>query len=241
MESKYIYLNTSNRSSGSIVQPTWSLRDPLNNILSIRCAALNLPNTFYNISAALSTNTFTVTDTGGTVTITLSDGFYTATSLYAALKTALDADGTLNGTYTLSQSTTTFKTTISCNVNFSISTATNLSRLLGYSSTTATGLSAVSENIPNLTIGPIYLELVNMNLRTNFDTQVRNTLSIVFPDQDFGALLSLPVDDPSFVAFTQKQSIDRIQLQLVNEDGILLNNNGVDYSVVLELTLSNTA
>jgi hypothetical protein len=96
-----------------------------------------------------------VTDPGGTSTVTLAAGDYyltKTTGLLAAFKTALDANATLSGTYTVTLSDTdelaTGKVTIACNQTYSLTwSSTTLRDILGFTGnisavTTSTGASA---------------------------------------------------------------------------------------------------
>lgn len=229
--SKSIYISSKNRSSGTANSFTTLLRDPVD-ASGIRLLSLSLPNTFYNITS--SNNTLTVTDTGGIASVTITAGFYDLTGLYAALKTALDGNATLNGTYTLSQSSVTYKTTISCTVNFNISTSTTLSQMLGYSGTTTTGASATSENIPNINIGSVYIA-TDVALNTYVDSQIRNVIAKATASETFGSYLSLPYEDPQYIQFKSPMTLSQIGLTLTDQDGTLLDTNGVEWSCIVEL------
>jgi hypothetical protein len=229
--SKTIYLSSKNRSTGSANSFITLLRDPVD-ASGIRLNSLSLPNVFYNITS--SNNVLTVTDTGGTASVTITTGFYDLTGLYAALKTVLDSNGTLNGTYTLTQNTVSYKSVISCTVNYSISTSTALSRLLGFTSTTATGLTATSENIPNINIGTIYIA-TDIALNTYVDTNIRNVIAKATANETFGSYLELPYDDPQYIQFKSPLTLSQIGLTLTNEDGAQLDTNGVEWSCIIEL------
>lgn len=65
-------------------------------------------------------NVLNVTDTGGSTTVTFTAGEYIASSLATEIKTILDADATLNGTYTVTYNKLDQEFTIACDEVFSL-------------------------------------------------------------------------------------------------------------------------
>jgi hypothetical protein len=61
------------------------------NIVSIRIASVELPNSYYNVSSYLKTNSFLLTYLGNNYTISVSDGNYTATELANSIQETMNA------------------------------------------------------------------------------------------------------------------------------------------------------
>lgn len=105
-------------------------------------------------------NYIDVTDTGGTAAVEIAENSdqqtrfegYSAEDLASTLQTALNADGTLNGTYTITYNHNTQKFNIACDENCTIlwntgtNTAKNMAGLMGFQkNNTSSGQSHTSD------------------------------------------------------------------------------------------------
>jgi hypothetical protein len=175
-------------SGAQIPAYTFTLPQSINDVKSIQVNNIEIPMSYYNISAALGNNVFTI----GTKLITVADGFYTVLTLKTAVNNALISasvsgvtfDVSYNGNpYTFFQNTSGSPITIAfavkpsntCNgvTNTPVGSNTSgdfdkynfkskLGWLLGFrniSYTIATGTTKYSEGILDLTM-PRYLYLV---------------------------------------------------------------------------------
>ena len=96
--------------------PLFTIGVPLPNVVGMKILEVIIPFSYYVINS--SNNTFTLTETVGAVsqTVTLAVGNYNSTSILTALNTSLDAASVAGGnsfTYTSSFSTVTNKLSIS--------------------------------------------------------------------------------------------------------------------------------
>lgn len=89
----------------------WNFRRPLKDVVAIELVSGCIPADLYNVTA--DWNSFVFSDTGSTkVTVTLTPGQYTPTTLAAELQLELNAIQGATNTYTVSYSDTTKRLTI---------------------------------------------------------------------------------------------------------------------------------
>lgn len=137
----------------------------------------------------IGSGTFDVTDSGGTENLAYSSGTYihedisSVLSDYSDFATQLQSDlngsGTLNGTYTVTWSTSAFTYTISCDENFTGALNTVMKNVLGRSTNmTASQTSHASE------IRPYYVISTNVGAKSNVidDYEPRDIVQGAFAD-----------------------------------------------------------
>jgi hypothetical protein len=98
---------------------TFTLPQPINDVKSIYVTNLELPISFYNISAAFGNNVMKVNDS----LLTIPDGTYTATSLKTAFQTALNELSLSSVTFDISNNgnnIVSFRTSSSLGLNFAV-------------------------------------------------------------------------------------------------------------------------
>jgi hypothetical protein len=114
------YDNYSQTVSGSLTRWfTFTLPQPINDVKSIYVTNLELPMSFYNISAAFGNNVMKVNDK----LLTIPDGTYTALSLRTAFQTALSSLSLSSVTFDISNngnSIVSFSTTSALGLNFAV-------------------------------------------------------------------------------------------------------------------------
>lgn len=243
---------------------TISLPDRLTNVKSIMVCTAEIPITYYNISENLGNNFFTAIVSGVSYNISIPDSQYTFASITTAINTAISALS-LNLTYGTtsnnSASHSTFHSSDSFILHFDMD-ATNsfdkynfkskLGWLLGFrkQSYTISNATITSECLIDLN-GSRYLYLVideytqnNTNSFTspqagflmNKNILARITISPAF---QFGSIL--PANNFNGLLLTDKRSyngiidIKRLNIQLVNDIGIPMKLNGIDFSFCLEV------
>jgi len=80
-----------------------------------------------------ATASMTITDSGGSETVTLAEGGHTLDAALTAWQTAANASGTLARTYTFDYSTATDQVVLTATGNFDVALAGNLAAALGFS------------------------------------------------------------------------------------------------------------
>lgn len=248
-----------------------SLPEQINDVKSITVSALELPMSFYNITAAMGTNLFQIIDASNTkFIIDVSDGYYDASGIVSAINTSLTNLGLLitmsivnnrtiftsaTGTYTFNFA---MQTQLSCsNVNGSVATfdkynlKTKLGWLLGFRNITYmldVNKSIQSEGVynfnsrylylvvdefissnPNSFISPLSTSLINKNILAKIILdEVTYQYGTTFPAcENLGRLIS---DTRTYSGCV---NIQRLKVQIVNEYGLPVDLNGLDFSFCL--------
>jgi hypothetical protein len=222
------------------------------NIASIRIASVELPNSYYNVSSYLKTNSFSVVYLGTSYTISVSDGNYTATELANAVQDSMNA--LIEGDWKLTFNEITGKMTIEeLNLTpFSLDFDPNndfpkrtrdfgLGAILGFRQKRYTLESSYTGEAPVNVYGDQYLLLKVNDYETIFTktrekgqiaslakiqlTQGKN--SVVF----FGGEPFLT----SRYVFEQPVNIESLAIQLMNPNGDIVDFTGQDWSFTIEL------
>ena len=240
-----------------------TLPQRLTDVRSMSVVSVEIPMTFYNISAALGNNAILLTNGGTTLLLDISDGQYDATSIMTALNARKNGLGITGMSFSLVGNRTTITSSASITkMNFDVDATGNFTKnnfksrlgwLLGFrsqsvsiSSTTAktsdafvdmTGsryLYLVVDEFSSCGnqssfISPLPMSLINKNVlaRISLDKTVYPFLSVLPANNSDGYLVS---DTRSY---TGKVDIQKLNVQIVNENGVIMNLNGADFSFCL--------
>jgi hypothetical protein len=198
------------------------------NIKSISLKNVQMPLFFYNIRS--SNNTFTIAGSLKTV----SSGTYTIDNLITAMNAA--AGG---GTFA--------KVTTTNNFTFIGYTGTNgqlisgpLLTLLGFSSsgqTTVGTTQLVASGALNF-ITDTYVYLYFPDLGTSSRENMPGTFKIPLNNVASGNILSwgdMNQNEQIVIMTDTSKNIDRLSVKVLDRNGILLDNNGVDWSFSIEI------
>ena len=221
---------------------------------------IELPMTFYNISENLGNNSMKITTGPTEIILKIPDGQYTQTSLVSYLTTVID---TATGsppipviTFAIVDNKTVVTAPSGYTIEFDIDSTGNFAKynfkfrlgwILGFrkQSYTFTSIALKSECLVDLS-GPRYLYLVideftGAGNQNSFLTISRNVLAripislqiypfmSVYPFHRTNGLLS------DVRSYTGKVDIQKLNVQLVNENGIVMDLNGADFSFCLRL------
>jgi hypothetical protein len=273
-ETKYKYINIDTRFGDDFnnldtANFNVNLPDKLTNIKSMSVTNVELPVSYYNISAALGNNIIYITNqnTNQTSTIIIPDNQYTLTSLQTELGLLLPSDLTFaidtNGLSTFTTTTTPYTIYFTpYNIKFNITTDQDtivnskfqLGWLLGfrqYYYNIDINTTITSEFIPNL-IGPRYIYLVIDEFQNGNQTSFISVLSTSiirknilarittsYNDYPFGTIIPANLSNGLLTSdtrsYTGKIDIQRLNIQLVDENGQIINLNGDDVSFCLLL------
>jgi len=273
---EYNYLNSSstpiNTNYTNVANYTFTLPDKYNDVKTLCVTNVEVPITYYNISANLGNNCLRITG-ASTKLIVIPDGQYDITSLNAkfvsqitnASLTNITIIVTKNGATQITNST---GSPITVDFNYTAASVTDtvgsydkfntkfkLGWMLGYrniSYTIATGTVATSEAILDLN-GPRYLYLVVDEFSNGNQSSFVSALASSIVKKNILARIS--VDSTYYTygnvlvanngggllntdcrSYTGKIDIQRLNIQLVNENGMPVNLNGMDFSFCLRLT-----
>ncbi len=242
-----------------------TLPQKVNEVKNMSVTNIELPMTFYNISENLGNNTMKITQSSTSKQIIIPDGQYTQTSLVSAVAARLSALSISNVTFAISNNKTSITTSSSTpyTIDFDVDSTGNFAKynfkfrlgwILGFrkqSYTISSAQSMTSECLIDLS-GPRYLYLVideftgtgNQNsfvsplptslINKNIIARIPISLQIypfmsVFPFHRTNGLLS------DVRSYTGKVDIQKLNVQLVNENGIVMDLNGTDFSFCLRL------
>lgn len=236
------------------------LGEKITEVKSIEVDSADIPITFFNINA--NNNNFVIGITNPSVsthTVSLTPGFYTSMSAVASeINLRLDAivDSGFNVgdvSFNLSGNRGVFSTT-SNTYNISFNGSSGLGWLLGYrgNSYTINGTSkrATSEGVALLKYPRhIYIALnefsnsSNMNAfyvpgsNSNLNKNIIARVSV--PDTGFGTTITASHGNGLLVSevrkYLEKVNIQRLQLQLLDDAGNVIDMNGGDFAVNLRV------
>jgi hypothetical protein len=262
---KFINIDTKFRDDYDYMQPAnfqVVLPERVNDVHSLRVTNIEIPMSFYNISANLGNNYFKIVNGVNAEMITIDDNNYTAATLASeiAAKLASSTQGTVltftinaNGRTTVTASanrTLVFdvdKTGSSDKFNFK----QKLGWLLGFRKTTyVVSVSTTAECTLDL-YGTRYLYLAidefNKGNQNSFVTPLssslinKNIIARIALDRStysYGSMLPATYYNGLLTtdtrSYTGKIDLQKINVQLLNESGIPMMLNGQDFSFCLE-------
>lgn len=232
MDRTNIYINSRNRSSGDVSNFVLNLT-PSIRISSAAYTSSEIPFTFYATNNTNNQIQFTVG--ANTYLATISPGNYEITSYVDTVQTQMNA---LFPGFTVSYARETHKITINNSTNFTILATSSASRQLGVATTAAQSTTWTSQNAVDIS-GPKYLLLHSLALTNqkiiksyvdSLPSDVVAKISIV------GAPGDILIDNVNQnLLYRTPQLIDKIDIRLTDENGELIDLNGLDFSVSFSL------
>lgn len=250
----YLIINSQDRTSGTSSNFTINSANNirLNGRKRIKLKHVSIYNTFYNINN--NNNKIDFTENATNKTTTLTNGYYTATSLATHIGTAMTTTSGGFAVFTASYSTTTRKMAISSTQNFRLlfssgtSTSSSPYRELGFTDTnginavdTAVSTSATGNNHVNLGLPlTIYITINNWNGSNIKDTSGTFTSFAIPINASSGEIINFNgdeiqqiIDIPPTVNIVSQL---RITLSSINNRALDLNNS--EWNMVLEIISS---
>lgn len=233
-----VYLDSRQRTSGSINNCTFNLAVPLQKAVTVTLKSFQCYNSQYNIN---TTNNKLVVTGAGTVSIT--PGFYDSSTLMSTIKSGLNAlsSGTWDATY----SSTTGLVSISVDTSKTIDwSASTIATVIGFSqSGSQSGTSFVGSNIINLSSSNQII-VKSLNLVENYNcmtlTGPNNILDKIPINVSSGSLINYVCNNTElcYVEFSSPRVVPIIDIQLCDYAGNILNFL-TDWSIVLQFELED--
>lgn len=254
---EYVYpVNNFNGVANYII----TLPERINDIHSMKVRNVEIPMSFYNISTALGNNSFKIVNGASSSMVVLPDGVYSSSdisnSVYTRARSYLSNTNISTNQY--------FSMTGSGNyeVDFNTDVCGNMDKynfrsklgwLLGYRDISNSLVSGTELQAPSMinTHSVRYLYLVVDEYNNSFPNTficpqnqylmnkkvlARISLDNLYP---FGTILYGNESNGKIISDTRiysgKIDIQRLNIQLVNEWGMPINLNGLDFSFVLEI------
>ena len=264
-KTKYISIDTKFRDDYDYTQPAnfqIVLPEKVNDVHTLRVTSIEVPMSFYNISANLGNNYFKVINGANTVMIIIDDNNYTASSLATQINAKLSGSVYSSGiTLTLSANA---RTVVSTNTNvslvFDVDVAGNsdkfnfkqkLGWLLGFRKPNyVVSVSTTAECTLDM-YGSRYLYLAidefNKGNQNSFVTPLSSSLinkniiariTLDMTTYSYGSTLPATYYNGLLTtdtrSYTGKIDLQKFNVQLLNESGIPMMLNGHDFSFCLE-------
>jgi hypothetical protein len=270
-KNKFINIDTRFRDEYNYLQNAnynITLPERITEVKTMKLTNIEIPMSFYNISANLGNNCFKVTTGGNSSMVIIPDGNYTATTLSTAINNAISALGSpysnLKYEYSsdLSGGSVLYSSSGSITVEFAVTSTgqpdkynvkSKLGWLLGFRNIiyTVTVTHTVSESFVDLNgsrylylaidefnkgnqnsfVSPLATSLINKNIigRISMDTNQFGYGTILPANRYNGFLIS------DCRSYTGKIDLLKLNVQLLNENGINMAMNGMDFSFCLEV------
>jgi hypothetical protein len=237
-ESIQIYLNSryatetvdGNTANCIYYLPVIEIPDGHHIYLSLQNASI--PYSFYSITSI--DNTFTYGLVGGSVFVyNVEPGNYNITQLVNVIKAAMGAS------YTVTYNSITSKIRITHTTNNFIIYASSINHILGFSKTTNTTSVAntlTARDCVNLN------QIRALNIECNYPTYNVNVAQAY--NQNILATIPVYVAPFSIITFQNNNNfrtnlyvnkLDQIQIRIIDNNGVLVNLNGINYQMTLQL------
>jgi hypothetical protein len=265
LKTKYISIDTANSEEYNSMKTSVyniSLPERTNEVKQLCLKNIEIPLTYYNISENLGNNYFRITISGTSEIIKIGDANYTSSTLKTAIDTALSGKN-LTCTLTDNDKSSFTASSGTITIDFDVDQYGNkdkynlkhkLGWLLGFRSTsyevTATTTSEAFLNLhgPNYLylaldeysksganqsfLSPLFSSMVNKNIlaRIVVDHNEYSFGEVIIASDSNGRLLS---DQRHYDG---KIDLQKINVQLLNGQGVPMNLNGLDFSFCLEVT-----
>jgi len=263
-KTKYINIDTRFREEYNYLQVSnynITLPERITDVKSMKVVSAEIPITFYNISSALGNNYFYINNSKK---ISIPDGQYDINALSSAISSNINSSSysstlsyMLNGTF--SKFVVTSALTIDFAVNIDgtpdkFNFKSKLGWLLGFRNPTyviTSTNSIISEGLIDIN-GPRYLYLAieefNKGNQSSFVPALYSSLlnkniiarislnnttykfGYILPTNNFNGLLLSDIR-----SYTGKIDLLKLNIQLLNENGLPVNLNGMDFSFCLEV------
>jgi hypothetical protein len=230
---------------------TLKLNQTIKDILYVRLSSTEIPNLYYTFSQAKQNVSFTVTVGAATTIVTIIDGFYDSTQLLTNIQAKLPAGMTV--TLNLVNGITTIAHTAAFSVNF---TNTGNNKSLGYhlgflrNTYTSTFNNVTNKHelvgeslLDNIGDNYLFLRINDYGKMYNFNKSTSDYNETL--DNYLGKIIlsvgkaEKNFDNNNFITkkhiFRQPTNISKLDIELLEPTGNIINTNAMDYSFTLEL------
>lgn len=240
-----LFISSDERTHGENTNFSVGMDDVFTNNNRYFIRAITVPYSYYNIRSGRNTLVLTA-GIDGVLTVTIPSGNYTALSLATAIDVALNA-AAATGTYTTTYDSSTYKYTITCVADtFQMTTANiaagNLWNFVGfYVSNGALAASKTSDSAVRITgNNRLYVSSRALSQGNCYNTGPNtsssklfksNVVSSILVDANPGGIIHDRKEFAGMIPLTQK--IDRIDFQLLHEDGTQVDLNGSPWQIEL--------
>lgn len=264
---KFINIDTKFRDDYDYTQPAnfqVVLPERVNDVRTLRVTNIEIPMSFYNISANIGNNYFKIINGSNTELITIDDNNYTAATLASEIAAKLEVSNYSNGIIITFNSNN--RTTITTNANITLvfdvdkngnsdkfNFKQKLGWLLGFRKTsyaiTTTDIITAECILDLYGIRYLYLAIDEFNKgnQNSFVTPLSSSLinkniiariALDMSTYSYGSMLPATYYNGLLTtdtrSYTGKIDLQKLNVQLLNESGIPVMLNGQDFSFCLE-------
>jgi hypothetical protein len=203
---------------------TIELNQPVNRVKRIELVSMELPVGWYNVSASIGNNYLLFSPVGK---CTITDGFYTLDDLIDEINSSLPSS------YTIAQYTYSKLMTLTPASN-AIFYSTMLSQQLGFGNEDKTATFFTATYPPRVMAYDLYANFHIANLPSNYNSKVPCTFKIpITVDNNYVQYVNEMTDPSQSIDFQTPQTISQLKVRVYNVDGVLLDNNAMDWSATL--------
>ena len=234
---------------------TYTFPESINNVVSMQIKSVEMPYTWYNISAAQRNNSFTITDTTTVTTISLPDGNYSIDNIIALISNQLSL---LPDQTNISLIPYTYTVQISSDVDFSLNFTSagpvSLGWLLGFRESNYTGSATYTSESTYLSKNNYFFidvdDFHNNHLTDAVISIIRNQSTPSYIGNNIMARIPIP-ESASFNTLILNTlsdcilkkrdyfgpvKLEKMNLRILNRFGEVIDLNKNDYSIVFEVT-----
>lgn len=240
-EKNTLFLDSKNRTSGTIENFSIVLNQPINKIVQVEIISAEIPFTFYIVNA--TNNTLCWSDNLlNTYSANLSIGNWTVTDFVTMMQSNMNA--VMPG-FTITYNKQTFKLTIANPTAFTldmsnISGTTTCANLIGMTGSTAFSTNLTLPNMINLG-GPKYLlikslALTDPKVTKPFHNVANSSILYKVPIRGMpGDIITEKNMYVNLLTYGIRQTFQTLDFQLTDDQDQIVDLNGLDWSITLSL------
>lgn len=236
MRRLFIYSRDRESHSTSSSDMTISLRQPISEG-RYKVLQTCFYNGIYNINS-YNNKIYWTTTSDGSLTSTLTPGYYTSTTLTSHLSTVLSADGTPTITTSYSDETGKFNFSASAgNISFTFSTNTSNSAryLLGFDEENTSESSSITSTNPADISYTRYIGIDIDEFSSNYNDVNNRARTYLYPiNSSFSNVQYTNLQESYENILTLPNPTRKLNIKLYDDSGRPLSNNNLDWSFILE-------
>jgi hypothetical protein len=213
---------------------------PINNITCVELLSVTLPNTIYKIQSYNNTFYWSTDDGTNQFNIMIPYGAYTIYNLLLYIQNQMNSTDP-NNNYTLTYDSTTFKVTISSDNDFNMNFAlpNTCCKELGFNNTNTSFNTAITGSNAIQLYQPLSIFIVIKELGGNNFTTSKFQYTFKVPLTVLSSGI-IEFDTNSFfkqvVNLNRTVNFNQFNIQLVDNQGRLIDLNGADWELVLKFS-----
>jgi len=232
-----IRINSQDRVAGSLSSSNFTVYSSAHEFSgTYALARAVIPVSFYTVNN--SNNSVYFTENSNEVVATIANGFYTDTTLAAAVATAMTTASSGTNTYTTTLSQTTEKMVVTASTTtfeftFGTNTLNSANQVMGFSATdTALAASHTSDNIIDLAQSLCFNIVINdLNELCTTGNSSACTFAVPIDQNSQGIVIYTPHRQQQTIHFWQPTKC--LQVRLTDDQSRTLDLNGLDWMLIL--------